>query len=67
MLPVVDVVSAPQAPGYASVLALDSRIRDFDVPMELRMIDDTSSHPLALHQAMIACTREVGKSRGSQP
>ncbi|KAK7690028.1 hypothetical protein QCA50_006672 [Cerrena zonata] len=61
MLPVVDVVSAARAPSYISILALDSRIRDFDVPSSLRMMDqdDDSAHPLALHQAMIACHREV--------
>lgn len=68
MLPVVEAVSVAKAPSYANVLALDSRIRDFDVPSSLRMMDqdDDSPHPLALHQAMIACNREVGKSCTSQ-
>ena len=68
MLPVVDAVSAASPPTYTSILALDSQIRDFDVPIPLRMMDQDGDapHPLALHQAMIACNREVGKYYSSQ-
>ena len=59
----VDAVSAASPPTYTSILALDSQIRDFDVPIPLRMMDQDGDapHPLALHQAMIACNREVGE------
>ena len=64
----VDAVSAASPPTYTSILALDSQIRDFDVPIPLRMMDQDGDapHPLALHQAMIACNREVGKYCSSQ-
>ena len=58
------VVATPSEPSYPDILRIDSRIRDFDVPNVLRMIDHDGvapHHPKALQQAMIACTREIGE------
>ncbi|KAH8104572.1 fungal-specific transcription factor domain-containing protein [Cristinia sonorae] len=62
MLPVSDIVASPVEPIYADILEVDSQIRDFDVPIALRMIDQDGiapSHLRALQQATIACTREI--------
>ncbi|CAL1713138.1 unnamed protein product [Somion occarium] len=62
MLPVADAVAVIQAPEYTEILGLDGRIRDFDVPNALRMMDQDDMvppHPRALQQALIACNREI--------
>lgn len=64
MLPVAEIVATPVEPAYPDILKIDGKIRDFDVPTSLRMIDHDGRapvHPRALQQAMIACTRETGK------
>ena len=61
-IPVVDAVITPQPPSYSDILDLDSKIRNFDVPPSLQMIDNEGvapNHPLAMQQGMTACTRET--------
>lgn len=63
MFPVADIVASPTEPSYPDILAMDSKIRDFEVPNVLQMIDHDGvapAHPKALQQAMVACTREIG-------
>ncbi|THH30715.1 hypothetical protein EUX98_g3450, partial [Antrodiella citrinella] len=62
ILPVTEIVASPVEPPYPDILAMDSKIRDFDVPNTFRMIDHDGmapAHPKSLQQAMIACTREI--------
>ncbi|THH01564.1 hypothetical protein EW026_g1152 [Hermanssonia centrifuga] len=63
-IPVLEAVISPQLPNYSDILGLDTRIRNFDVPPSLQMIDNDGvapSHPLAMQQATTACTREIGE------
>lgn len=62
MIPVLDAVTATQPTSYSDILGLDSRIRNFDVPPILQMVDnDGVSASEAMQQAMAACTREIGE------
>lgn len=62
MIPVLDCVAAAQPIPYPDILGLDSKIRNFDVPPRLQMVDgDGVSSNEAMQQAMTSCTREIGK------
>ena len=62
MVPVVDCVSATQPTAYPDILGLDSKIRNFDVPSRLQMVDSEGvSSNEAMQQAMTSCTREIGE------
>lgn len=70
ILPVSEINASTSEPSYPDVLEMDSKIRDFDVPNALRMIDHDGvapTHPKALQQAMVACTREIGMSSSAYP
>ena len=65
IIPVLDAVIVPQPPSYSEILGLDSKIRNFDVPPSLQMIDNDGvapNHPLAMQQGMTTCARETGAS-----
>ncbi|GJE98290.1 fungal-specific transcription factor domain-containing protein [Phanerochaete sordida] len=60
MLPVLDRVTSTQPTGYTEILGLDNRVRNFDVPPMLQMVDnDRVTTNEAMQQAMTACTREI--------
>ncbi|KZT12061.1 uncharacterized protein LAESUDRAFT_720038 [Laetiporus sulphureus 93-53] len=60
--PVLELIIAPQPPPYADVLALDTKIRDLEIPPALHMVDTDAGapqHPVGLQQALTLCTREI--------
>ena len=58
----LDCVTAAQPTGYPDILGLDSKIRDFEVPSLLQMVDGEGvSASEAMQQAMTSCTREIGQ------
>ncbi|OCH85576.1 hypothetical protein OBBRIDRAFT_891076 [Obba rivulosa] len=62
MEPVLETVISTQLPNYSDVLGLDGKIRDFEVPLHLRMIDNDGlapKHPLGMQQGMVLCSRET--------
>ncbi|EMD39931.1 hypothetical protein CERSUDRAFT_112176 [Gelatoporia subvermispora B] len=62
MAPVLESVICTQPPSYSDVLGLDGKIRDFEVPLHLRMIDNDGlapKHPLGMQQGMVLCSRET--------
>ena len=62
MIPVLDCVSATQPSSYPDILGLDSKIRSFDVPARLQMVDSEGvSSNEAMQQAMTSCTRDTGE------
>lgn len=53
--PVAELINATQPPLYSEVLELDSKIRDFEIPPLLRMVDNDGvapPHPVGMQQAM---------------
>ncbi|TCD70534.1 hypothetical protein EIP91_002880 [Steccherinum ochraceum] len=61
IIPVAELVASSSEPSYIEILDMDSKIRDFEVPAALRMIDDgvAPAQCKALQQATVACTRET--------
>ena len=63
MLPILDCVTSTQPTSYTEILGLDHRVRNFDYPTMLQMVDNASLPASeAMQQAMVACTREIGTS-----
>lgn len=63
MIPILDRVTSTQPTNYTDILGLDHRVRNFDYPAMLQMVDSASVTPNeAMQQAMVACTREIGES-----
>ncbi|EPT05247.1 hypothetical protein FOMPIDRAFT_1155952 [Fomitopsis schrenkii] len=59
--PVAELINATQPPLYSEVLELDSKIRDFEIPPLLRMVDNDGvapPHPVGMQQAMTQLNRE---------
>ncbi|KAH9936325.1 uncharacterized protein B0H18DRAFT_868423 [Fomitopsis serialis] len=59
--PVAELINATQPPRYTEVLELDARIRDFEIPPLLRMVDNDGvapPHPVGMQQALTQCNRE---------
>ncbi|TFY53095.1 hypothetical protein EVJ58_g9643 [Rhodofomes roseus] len=59
--PVAELINATQPPRYSDVLELDSKIRDFEIPQLLRMVDNDGvapPHPVGMQQALTQCNRE---------
>ncbi len=61
--PVLEIVATPNPPPYPEILALDARIRNFEVPEFMQVTPGTSSgNGLCLVQIWTHMTREVGTS-----
>ena len=60
MIPVLDRVTSTSSTGYAAILELDNRIRNFDTPPALQFVDiERSSTKTVMQQAMATCTRDI--------
>ncbi|CCM03523.1 uncharacterized protein FIBRA_05657 [Fibroporia radiculosa] len=60
--PILELSISPQPPSYLDVLALDAKIRDYEIPTALRMVDNDGvvpNHPTGMQQALTLCTREI--------
>lgn len=56
-----ELINVTQPPLYSEVLELDSKIRDFEIPPLLRMVDNDGvapPHPVGMQQAMTQLNRE---------
>ncbi len=59
--PVLEAVATPSPPAYSDILALDARIRNFEVPPFMQVTPGTGSgNTLCLLQIWTHMTREVG-------
>ncbi|KAI0345766.1 hypothetical protein BDW22DRAFT_1389654 [Trametopsis cervina] len=59
-IPVVETTMSVQPVSYKDVLQLDRKIRNFDIPLSLQMVeidDAPPTHPLGMQQALITCSR----------
>ncbi|KAH9950592.1 hypothetical protein B0H21DRAFT_866625 [Amylocystis lapponica] len=62
MIPVMDISITPQPAGYSDILGWDWKIRDFNIPPNLRMTDKDGlapNHPVGMQQALTLLAREV--------
>ncbi|KZT73770.1 hypothetical protein DAEQUDRAFT_761749 [Daedalea quercina L-15889] len=59
--PAAELINSTQPARYSDVLELDCKIRDFEIPPLLRMVDNdriAPPHPVGMQQALTQCNRE---------
>lgn len=62
-IPVSEAVMSAQPMPYSDILGLDRKVRNFQIPLSLQLVDSDGTspgHPLALQQALTACSRYIG-------
>ena len=69
LVPVVEEAFGAKSPGYSTILKLDRKIRDFEIPSSLQLgippDTDTSTANLSLsmQRYMLFCEKETSQSR----